>query len=151
MEKNIKWLKFILPLLFLLFLVLIFYTINTNRNRIESINNSFSLKFSGLLIEKKSGEHNGAMCKIFIHKSNFTSYRGRHVFGSMVELNNNIVSMRLIYDHCLQIGDSVFVGPGNNFMIKRLNDTLYIHKQGLDKCYHNDSSCPDFLKNGASY
>jgi uncharacterized membrane protein len=120
---------------FAFFSLAILFTIR-NEKKTDEITQNFYVEIKGIIIEKRNLDHDDAYCKILVTQSNKKLYKGKGIFGGTTKLNNNIAEIRLVHSHCLQIGDTVMIGPNNNFIIKSGNDTLFILGI-MDKCFEN--------------
>ncbi len=94
----------------------------------------FTLEFKGIILDKKELDHNNAKCQIKVLESNSTLFEGVDYIGREIVLKDGMVTMTLMRNDCLSKGDTVQVGPHDNFSIRN-GKIFYDRNRNIDECY----------------
>lgn len=91
----------------------------SERNKVN-----FSFFIKGTIVEIKKKGRNVALCRITVIDSNKANFNGNTPFGGKVELKNDYAKIELTHSNCLRLGDTIIIGPHDNYIIISDTDTI---------------------------
>ncbi len=98
---------------------------------------NFDLTFGGLIIQKTDlNNHDQAKIIIKVTHSNKKEYTTKNQYISdYCILRNDTAYMNIDFSCCMQVGDSIQIGPGEKIIIKSSNDTILNPGLDINNCH----------------
>jgi hypothetical protein len=126
---------YVLPILGVLWIWFVMYDQKSTKKQYQDYFNAFDLQFKGRVINIQRLTHDRAKCIILVTESNKKEHiDSGKLWWEYCTLKNDTAYMELTHGSCLEIGDSIFIGPSNRYIIKAKNDTLLVFPNGKDNC-----------------
>lgn len=133
---TVKWILslFVVGVIILL-LYVVFIQVPKSAEDLENRISEFKLEFKGVIKSIKELDHNHALCQIMILESNDNQFNGTDYIGRSIIIKDGYATITLMRNDCLMTGDTVHVGPQDNFSIR--NGVVYFDRlQNIDECYN---------------
>lgn len=119
----------------ILFVLIVEQKMKKNITEQERIVNEFNIFLKGVLLKMDYDDHDASFCKLKVISVSENFDIRDNIFGGKIEIVNDTANLRLIYSSCLQINDTIIIGPQFSYVIKFSDEIILDLKNGIDKCY----------------